>query len=69
MAEDWIPMREAVKLSGYHVETIRELVRDGKIQGRKIVTVWLVNRPSLLAYLEDQAKRGEKRGRKPLTRQ
>jgi Helix-turn-helix domain len=67
MADDWISVQDAVKLSGYHTESIRELVRDGKIKGRKVITVWLVSRISLQAYLRGQAKRGEKRGRKPLT--
>lgn len=67
MADDWISVQDAVKLSGYHTESIRELVRDGKVEGRKIITVWLVSRTSLQAYLQGQAKRGEKRGRKPLT--
>ena len=65
MADDWITASEAVELSGYHVERIRELMREGRIKGRKVVTVWLVSRSSLLTYLHEQAKRGEKRGRKP----
>jgi hypothetical protein len=67
MADDWISVQDAVKLSGYHTESIRELVRDGKIKGRKVITVWLVSRTSLQTYLRGQAKRGEKRGPKSLT--
>ena len=65
MAEDWISTSEAVKLSGYHVEHLRELMRYGRIKARKVVTVWLVSRSSLERYLREQAERGEKRGRKP----
>ncbi len=65
MADDWLTVKQAVDLSGYHVERIRELVREGRVKGRKIVTVWLVSEKSLRAYLGAQAKRGEKRGRKP----
>lgn len=68
MADDWISTREAVKLSGYHVEHLRKLIREGRIKGRKFMILWLVDRRSLLAYLREQAKRGERRGRKPLTR-
>jgi hypothetical protein len=67
MADDWISTREAVKLSGYHVEYLRKLIREGRIKGRKFMILWLVNRPSLVAYLREQAKRGARRGRKPLT--
>lgn len=67
MAEDWITTREAVELSGYSPVHLRDLLRDGRIKGRKFVIVWQVSRSSLLAYLREQSKRGEKRGRKPLT--
>ncbi len=67
MAEDWITTREAVKLSGYHLDHIRRLIRAGEVKGRKIVIVWLVSRLSLMAYLRKQEHRGERRGRKPLT--
>lgn len=67
MAEDWITTREAVKLSGYHLDHIRRLTRAGEVKGRKIVIVWLVSRSSLMAYLRKQEQRGERRGRKPLT--
>ena len=65
MTDDWITITEASKQSGYSPVHLREIVREGRISGRKIATVWLVNRSSLLAYLREQAKRGEKRGRKP----
>ena len=65
MAEDWITTREAIKASGYTANHLRILVLEGRIMGRKVATVWLVNRKSLDAYLKEQAERGEKRGRKP----
>lgn len=67
MAEEWISTSAAVELSGYSPVHLRDLLRDGRIKGRKFVIVWQVSRSSLLAYLREQAKRGEKRGRKPLT--
>ena len=63
--DEWLTISEAAKLSGYHPETLRELVRDGKIKGRKVSIVWLVDRESLLAYLAKAKASGEKRGRKP----
>ncbi len=68
MADDWITTAEASELSGYNPEYIREMIRQGRIKGRKYFVIWQVSRSSMLAYLEEQEKRGEKRGRKPLTR-
>jgi excisionase family DNA binding protein len=62
---EWLTVSEAAKLSGYHPETLRELMRDGKINARKVSIVWLVDRESLLAYMEKAKAMGEKRGPKP----
>jgi Helix-turn-helix domain len=67
MANSWIPIGAAVELSGYHAESIRKLVRAGKIKARKFGIVWQINRASLVSYLRGQAHQGEKRGPKPLT--
>ncbi len=63
--EEWLTVREAAELSGYNPESITRLIRDGKIQARKVSIVWLVDRESLLAYLGKVQTLGEKRGRKP----
>ena len=52
----WLTVKEAADMSGYHPEHIRRLVREGKIEARKIVTVWLVNRSSLQNYLDEQKR-------------
>ena len=52
MAEDWITTAEAIKLSGYSADYLRELIRTGKIEGRKFGIVWQVSKQSLLAYLK-----------------
>lgn len=62
--EDWITVREAANLSGYHIEHIRRLIRTGEIQARKFATVWQVERIALLAYLDRAKAKGEKRGPK-----
>ena len=61
---EWLTVQEAAKLSGYHAETIRELIRDGAIIAQKFSIVWQVNRDSLLAYQSKAQKLGDKRGRK-----
>jgi len=65
MAEEWLTLKEAAKLAEYNPVHLRVLIREGRIKGRKFATVWQVSRSSLLGYLREQAKRGEKRGRKP----
>ncbi len=62
--EQWITVNEAVRLSGYHPDTIRELIRDGKIAGRKVSIVWLVDQESLMAYVAKAEAQGGKRGPK-----
>jgi excisionase family DNA binding protein len=62
---DWLTVNEAARLTSYHPERIRELIRDNKIVAQKFSIVWQVNRESLLAYLVKMQKLGKKRGRKP----
>jgi hypothetical protein len=64
--DDWLTIAEASKVSGYSSEHLRDLMREGRIKGRKFATVWQVGRSSLFAYLRGQQAKGEKRGRKPV---
>ncbi len=61
---DWITTKEAADLSGYHPDSLRELIRDGKIYAEKKGNAWWVDRKSLLAYICNLRKRGKKRGPK-----
>ncbi len=61
MAEDWITTTEACKLSGYHPYYLREIIRRGKIQGRKFGTIWQVDRQSLLNYMDESEHSQDKR--------
>jgi len=47
-----LSVREAAELTGYNPDHIYRLLESGKVRGRKVVTVWLVDRDSILAYLE-----------------
>ena len=51
---EWLSAKEAADVSGYHLETIRRLVREGKITAEKFTFVWMISRSSILEYL-DQA--------------
>lgn len=64
---DWITTAEAVKLSGYHIERLRELAREDKIKAQKWGIQWQISRSSLLDYLKNIEKLGAKRGPKPGT--
>ncbi len=58
---EWIGVTEAASLSGYHPEHLRELIREGKVKARKVVTVWQIDRASLEAYKLAADKSGDKR--------
>lgn len=62
--EEWITTKQASKLSGYRVDYIQELLREGKIKGQKWVRDWQVSRASLLAFIREAERKGEKRGPK-----
>jgi len=62
--EEWITTKEASELSGYTPYHIRELIREERIKAQKFGEVWQVSKQSLLAYVRQVEKKGEKRGRK-----
>lgn len=66
MPDSWLSITEAAKTTGYSTEHLRDLMRAGRVRGRKFATVWQVSESSLRAYAREQAKKGEKRGRKTL---
>lgn len=64
--DDWITTQEAAKVSGYHPDHLRRLIRAGDIEGRKVSIVWLIRRRSLLDYIDRAEQSGDKRrGPKP----
>ena len=61
----WISVTDAAKATGYGRKQIRRLLQTGAIKGRKVVTVWQIDRGSLLAYVQKARNAGAKRGPKP----
>ena len=61
MAEDWITTAEAARLSRYHPEHLRELIRNGAIKAQKWGRDWQVSRASLIAYMREADKSTDKR--------
>jgi excisionase family DNA binding protein len=64
MPIDWITTSEAARLSGYHPDHIRRLIRARIIKGQKWGQQWQVSRNSLLAHLRSMEQLGERRGPK-----
>ena len=50
--DEWLTVQDAAKLSGYHAEYVRLLIRQGKLTARKFGPVWAISKYSLLAYLD-----------------
>lgn len=63
--EDWLTTYAAAEVSGYNPDYIRQLIRSEKVVGRKWGQSWQVSRRSLEEYMKNEAKLGERRGRKP----
>jgi len=70
---DWITTDEALEIGTrdyqqeYHIEYLRQLLREQKIAGRKFARSWQVNRRSWIEYLEAAANSADARrgGRNP----
>lgn len=57
MAKDeWLTVNDAAKLSGYHPEHVRRLIRQGSVEAKKFSIVWMVSKDSLLSYIRSQEK-------------
>jgi excisionase family DNA binding protein len=61
---DYITTGEASVTSGYHVVHLRRLIKEGKLKAVKRGRDWWIDNDSLLAYLKEKEKSGEKRGPK-----
>jgi excisionase family DNA binding protein len=55
---EWLTTKEAAELSGYKPVSVRWMVREGKIEGQKMGRDWVVNRESLLNYVDKMEKLG-----------
>ncbi len=59
-APEWISVKQAADLSGYDVQHVRRLMRGGKVTGQKLpgMQEWLIDRPSLQAYVKQMKSLG-----------
>ena len=61
MADEWLTVEEAARLSGYSIQYVRRLLRLGKIESRKFAIVWQVSKSALLVYVRESKKSEDKR--------
>lgn len=47
---DWINTQEAAELTGYSVQYIRRLMRQGRVVAKKWLRDWVISKQSLLEY-------------------
>jgi len=59
--DDWLTTAEAAHLTGYNIQYLRRLVRTKKVESRKWGREWMISRASLLAYKEENDRRGPRR--------
>ena len=67
--DEWLTVQEAARISSYHAEYSRLLIRQGKLNARKFGPLWAISKFSLLAYLEiaqksDDGRQGPKLSRR-----
>ena len=59
--ERHISVKAAAEHSGYSLQYLRRLLREGLLEGIKIGQVWLIKIPSLDAYLKYAISMGDRR--------
>ena len=59
--DEWLTIQQASKVSGYHAEYLRIIVRAGKVVAHKFGPVWAISKKSLLSYLKTAEKTGDRR--------
>ena len=58
---EWITTQEAAEISGYNVDHVRRLMRQGKVKGLFRGVMWWVDKDSLETYLGMVKTLGTKR--------
>jgi len=64
MEPNWPTVRELSEQTGYHPEHIRRLIRQQKVEAKKLGLLWFVNPNSMVDYMErvQRTERGGPRG-------
>jgi hypothetical protein len=62
MMTELISIKEAARLSGYDIQHLRRLMRQGKVKGEKVGDfLWMVDRRSLQDYLRTMKALGDQK--------
>ena len=56
-----ITVQAAAKYSGYSLQYLRRLLRNGKLEGFKIGQVWLIEKTAFEGYLEKAVQAADRR--------
>jgi excisionase family DNA binding protein len=56
-----ISVKTAAFHSGYNVQYLRRLLRDGRLSGMKLGQTWLIDKSMFEAYLEKAQQTNDKR--------
>ena len=57
----WVTVREASEIAPYAPVTLRWLVREGRIDGLKRGGIWFLSKGSVLAYVREMERLGNKK--------
>lgn len=47
-------VEELAELLGVHPKTVRKMIRDGKLKGKKLAKKWYVSEEELIAYFQGE---------------
>lgn len=56
---DFVTTQEAAVLLQVHVESVRRLLREKDLEGRKVGYMWLVSKSSIRQYLKETENMGK----------
>lgn len=59
--EDFMPLAEAERHSGYTGQYLRRMAREGRIDAIKFGKIWMINRRSLDVYMARAARMQDRR--------
>ncbi len=62
--DEWLTTDEAAKITGFHPDHIRRLLRSRELEARKWGITWMIRRRSLSDYMANSKQKGKKRGPK-----
>lgn len=58
---EWVTTSEAADLTGYSIQYVRRLVRNGRVRAQKWVRDWMVDKEALLAYQQSMQTLGDRK--------